>query len=49
MKKKIDISIDVKASGFGKNGKMFSHDNIDKEIRGVKELTKVFSGEDFKL
>lgn len=49
MVKKIDIEIDIKASGFGKNGKIFSHDHIDKEINGVKELTKVFSGEDFKL
>ena len=56
MKKKIDIEIDVTASGFGKDGKVFSHDHISKEIRGVKaldkereELGKVFSGEDFKL
>lgn len=47
--KKIDISIDVKASGFGTNGRMFSHDHIDKEIKGVKELTKVFNGGNFKL
>ncbi len=37
MGKKIDISIDIKESGFGKNGKMFSHDHIDKEINGVKD------------
>ena len=43
MGKKIDIEIDVKASGFGKNGKMFSHDHIDKELDGVKE---VFHGKD---
>ena len=49
MARKIDINIDVRASGFGKEGRMFSHDNIDKEINGIKELTKVFSGEDFKL
>lgn len=49
MAKKIDIEIEVKASGFGKDGKMFSHDHIDKEINDVKGLTKVFSGEDFKL
>ena len=37
MGKKIDISIDVTESGFGKNGKVFSHDHISKEIRGVKD------------
>ena len=37
MVKKIDISIEVTESGFGKNGKMFSHDHIDKEINGVKD------------
>ena len=36
MGKKIDISIDVTESGFGKDGKVFSHDHIDKEIEGVK-------------
>ncbi len=49
MVKKIDIEIDVTASGFGKDGKVFSHDHISKEINDVKELTKVFIGEDFKL
>lgn len=52
MVKKIDIEIDVKASGFGKDGRMFSHSNISKEIkeiRDVKELSKVFSGKDFSL
>ena len=49
MVKKIDIEIDVTASGFGKDGKVFSHDHIDKEIKGVKELTKVFSGQEFKF
>ncbi len=37
MRKKIDIEIDVTASGFGKEGRMFSHDHIDKEIEGVKD------------
>lgn len=52
MVRKIDIGIDVTASGFGKDGKVFSHDHISKEIkeiRDVKELSNVFSGEDFKL
>lgn len=38
MKKKIDISIEVTESGFGKDGKMFSHDHIDKELDGVKDV-----------
>jgi len=43
MVKKIDIEIDVKASGFGKDGKVFSHEHISKEIEGVKD---VFHGKD---
>ncbi len=38
MAKKIDIEIDKMASGFGKDGKMFSHDYIDKEIGQVKDI-----------
>jgi len=40
MVKKIDIEIDVTASGFGRDGKVFSHDNISKEIKEVKGILR---------
>ena len=40
MVKKIDITIDKTTSGFGKDGKVFSHSNIDKEIKAVKGTMK---------
>jgi len=38
MNVELDIKIDKMASGFGKDGRMFSHDYIDKEIRQVKDI-----------
>ena len=46
MEIKIDTKIDKTTSGFGKDGRMFSHDFIDKEIKGVKEI---FHKGDFKI